>query len=607
MCFSVKKSKKGISLVVVIVTVMALIIFSSVIFTASARSLSMTGISTDSRQTYLKAKSAIQYAHMLVCEKAKANGSLTEFYVGPDGDSFKELPTSKLDGTKCYAQCKNVSGSQWKISALVKGKNSGKMQKLNYTFTLTFNGAVSPNTFLLAGARYDGRAQVINSGKTPDSFNVSTDAQSPYPMVFSKSAVECNSTVKTRVPEAYFINDGGLQFGADAGGAQWTLSSNFVYFKTKLTADATKNQHLILKNELRASIDSDNTDYQILQPDANDSSYVGIVCFGTDNAVQIAGASLPSIAAGYYYFKDPTDLLDPNSYTNGNLKRITNMAEIEDATPNIMVQTGNSQSSGGKFPTKTYVNNVTYLNSSTLTKGYPLVSSERDGGIGWTDGGKLQWDPDHITHNGQVGQDVYLNLCPNGLNELSNLKIPLTFTAHSITFEIENLSSGVFTAPLQHLTFKVDPLDTSNTTSVPGRLWLNVQDYNGSPWLKPCEETDGEKAETTLKPMSGNSALYAGDPADSSKRVILVLPHGLKIEDQSGMVLFDLKPQSINPSGANYLNPQDPSTYTYTVPYGSDLLKPDNWKKDIKKYVSTGGPVPGGASYTITDGKYTFS
>ena len=601
MCFSVKKSKRGISLVVVIVTVLALIIFSSIIFTASARSLSMTGISTDSRQTYLKAKSAIQYAHMLVCEKAKKNGSLTEFSVGPDGDSFQELPTScSPDGTKCYAQCKNVSGSQWKISALVKGKNSGKMQKLNYTFTLTFNVAISPNTFLLAGARYDGRAQVIDAGKTPNSFNVSTDAQSPYPMVFSASDVECTSTVRTRVPEAYFINDGGLQFGADAGGAQWTLSSNFVYFKTKITADASKTQHLFLENKLwaRTRIDPDNTDYQILHPDAYDSSYAGIVCFGTANQVQIGGTT-PNIAAGYYYFKNGTDLLNSDTYINGNLKRITNMAEIEDGTPDITVQMGSSQNNVGKFPTKTYVTNVNYLNSSTLSKGYPLVSSEHDGGIGWTYGGTLQWDPDHITHNGQVGKDVYLNLCPNGLNELSNLKIPLTFTAHSITFEIENLSSGVFTAPLQHLTFQVDPLDTSNTTSVPGRIWLNVQNYNGSPWLNPSEET-------VLKPTSSTSALYAGYPADSSKSVILVLPHGLKVVE-NGKLPFELSRQFTDPSKTNYVDPHDPSTYTYTVPCGTNLLDVDAMRAGIKKYVSTGAPVPGGASYTITDGKYTFS
>lgn len=591
-----KKSKKGLSLVVVIVSVTALIIFSSIIFTASARSLSMTGISTDSRQTYLKAKSAIQYTHMLVCEKAKKNGSLTEFSVGPDGDSFQELPTScSPDGTKCYAQCKNLSGSQWKISALVKGKNSGKMQKLNYTFTLTFNGAMSPNTFLLAGARYDGRAQVIDAGKTPNSFKVATDAQSPYPMIFSASDVECSSTVRTRVPEAYFINDGGLQFGADAGGAQWILSSNFVYFKSKITADASKNQHLFLENQLWASIDSDNTDYKL----ELNNNYDGIVCFGTDNAVQIAGGKSPSIAAGYYYFKNGMDLLKSDDYSNGNLKRITNMAEIEGGHPDITVQMGTSQNHGGKFPTKTYVNNVTYLNSSTLSKGYPLVSSERDGGIGWTDGGKLQSGA--IDGDPQPGKDVYLNLCQNGLDELRNFNslIPLNFTMHSITFEIENLSANVFTAPNQPFIFQVDPLDTSNTTSVPGWIWLNVQDYNGSPWLNPSEET-------VLKPASKTSALYAGYPADSSKSVILVLPHGLKVEDLSGNT-FELSRQFTDPSKIDYVDPHDPSTYTYTVPCGTNLLNPAAMKAGIKKYVSTGGPVPGGASYTITDGKYTFS
>lgn len=591
-----KKSKKGLSLVVVIVSVMALIIFSSIIFTASARSLSMTGISTDSRQTYLKAKSAIQYTHMLVCEKAKKNGSLTEFSVGPDGDSYKELPTScSPDGTKCYAQCKNVSGSQWKISALVKGKNSGKMQKLNYTFTLTFNGAMSPNTFLLAGAFFDNSAQVFNSNG--NLYNAPSPNSSPYPLVFKESETVCSGNVESRIPETYIMSDKCIRFTADD--ATWTLNTNFLYLRKKLTGTNSR-QHFCLKNDL---VQGNESDYQI-HFSGNNSDYHGIVCFGTDNAVQFASTNQTNIAAGYYYFKDGADLLNPEDYSNGKLKRITNMVDTLSAT----VQVG-GLSRDTTYATKAYQTNVNYLNSSTSSRGYPLVSSEDKGGIGWTSNGRLYGQivdsNPQVDKNGKAVKDVYLNLCKANLIDLNNRPFSdpkakaLTFTAHSINFQVAGPGSNVFTTPNQPFAFQVDPLDTSNTTSVPGRLWLNVQDYNGSPWLNPSEET-------VLKPASSTSALYAGYPADRSKSVILVLPHGLKVEDLSGNT-FELSRQFADPSKINYVDPQDPSTYTYTVPCGTNLLDVNAMKKGIKKYVSTGGPVPGGASYTITDGKYTFS
>ena len=591
-CNSVKKNKKGLSLVFVIVTVLALIIFSALVFTASIASLSMTGLSTDGRQTYLKAKSAIQYTRTLVCEKAK-NGNLVEFSVGPDGDSYKELTTSQdPNGTSCYTLCKNMGGSQWKIFALVKNRNSGKMQKLNYTFTLNNSGALCPDSFLLAGSRFDNNAQVINANG--NSFNISSPTQSPYPLVLNASNMVCGSTVTSRAPEAYFIGDGGIQFSANPG-AQWTLSTNFLYIRTKLTAGASLNQKFILEND--GGDGSSNSDYQIHL----NNGYDGIVCFGADNAVQLGGTT-QNIPAGYYYFKNGTDLLDPGTYTdlqNGLLKKITNIAEIENGTPSATVRVGGSSNSI-PYATKAYMTNIDYLNSSRKPTGNQIVSSERDGGIGWTAEGKLQSDV--IGGNPQADKDVYLNLCQNGLNELQNLHIPLTFTAHSIGFQVTPSSaSPVFTVPGQSFIFQVD----SSDSSAPGWLWLNVQDYNGSPWLKPWKDTDVSTV-TTLKATPGSSFIV-GYPADSSKSVILVLPHGLRVVDQNGNTSYELPQQTTNPSGDNYYNPQDPSTYTYTVPSGTNLLDSNDVGPKIRKYIPTSTPIPGGNSYTITDGRYTFT
>ena len=80
-----KRSKKGISLVFVIVVVMALMILSAMLFSAASHSLSMTGQSTDGRQAYLTAKSAVEYAKTTAYDLAAAD-RLAAFAVGHDAD-----------------------------------------------------------------------------------------------------------------------------------------------------------------------------------------------------------------------------------------------------------------------------------------------------------------------------------------------------------------------------------------------------------------------------------------------------------------------------------------------------------------------------------------
>lgn len=603
-CNSVKKNKKGLSLVVVIVTVLALIIFSAMVFTASIASLSMTGLSTDGRQTYLKAKSAIQYTRTLVCEKAK-RGALTEFSVGPDGDSYKELSTSNTpDGTGCYTQCKNMGGSQWKIFALVKNRNSGKMQKLNYTFTLNNSGILCPDSFLLAGSRFDGdHGAYLNSNG--NSFDLSSDTKCPYPMALTN--IVCKSTVTTGAPEVYITGDGGLQFDKNASGAYWTIDTNFLYIRTKLTATDSGQQFILQNWAYNGAKRSTESDYHI---DLN-NGYDGIVCFGTANAVTVVGGTTPTNAAGYYYFKNGANLLKSDDYTNGMLKRVANMSEIENGNPYATVRVGGSTNTV-KYATKTYMKNVDYLNNSRKSTDNKIVSSESNGGIGWTDSGQLQIQNNAFAGAPQPGKDVYLNLDHNGITNLNNLLAPVTFTAHSLAFQVTPQTtpfsmSPVFTVPGQSFTFQVDSSDPSSTKSAPGWLWLNVQNYMGSPWAEPFDKSDSaeQAAETTLKPTSTNSAFIVNTP--SGKDVILVLPHGLKVEDQSGNSQYELLRNFADPTAKNYVDPQDPSTYTYSVPSGTDLLTLTDKTANIQKYVPTSTPIPGGNSYTITDGKYTFT
>ncbi len=111
-----KRNKKGISLAIVIVVVMALMIFSAMLFSAASHSLSMTGESTDGRQAYLTAKSAIEFSKTTAFNLAKAD-NLKPFAVtiGADGSFAQDAGVSpdsvaglNLDGTKDCAKCWNT-------------------------------------------------------------------------------------------------------------------------------------------------------------------------------------------------------------------------------------------------------------------------------------------------------------------------------------------------------------------------------------------------------------------------------------------------------------------------------------------------------------------
>ncbi len=552
------------------------------LFTASASTLSRTAQSTDSRQTYMTARSIVEYMRMKAFEKAKTPG-LSEFAGGPDGKGyFKETawPVSgKPDGKSCYAVCSG-SGSEWEIQAKVKYRNSEKYQTMNYKFTLSGAAPVSVlDGYFLAGARYNGGdGQFLNANSDDGTFNQLAGTYCPYPVVFNCNAEIVKGTAASSAPEMYFVNTLGIK----AYGSVATLDSNFVYFKREVTSDASGQGLKLRNNSSKLSLA------------AAYAGYNGIARFDSSTPVQ-GGTRLPE-GAGYYLFKNDTDLLDSSSYTNGNLQYIPG----GDITSNSVL------APSSELKTSEFSNNIDYLNNYDATAASSkIVSSETDGGIGWTDGGKL--NESNINSTQCRNQDVHLNLCQNGLGEMQNQKTPLTFAAHSINFQAADSAGSVdFTMPNTAFTF-----DIANTsTSSAGALWLNFQPYNGYVWEQPWGLTydasgkvtgmQNETTKITVPSGSTGAHFYVGEN-DPSKYVYLILPHGLVIDNQTTGYKFTL-PIPDGSDGGKKFDPHDTGTCVYQLPSGTDILNDTNLMADMKRVTVSGG---GGGGFSFTNERFT--
>lgn len=213
-----RKSKKGVTLVFVIVVVLALLIFSAVIFSASAHSLDLTGKSVDDRQTYLTAKSAIEYARTIVYQQAKS-GSLKDFAVKPgeNGNQFAaetgSVTSDQFDGVHVYAACTSTGGNV-KISAKVRDKNSDRYQKLSYTFTINWNSTLGlpASDFFACGVKY-GSQQVFNCGFWPQMRYQGQTTTSIYPVVenLPLAGQPGGGTVLVTAPEILLMGDSNMQ------------------------------------------------------------------------------------------------------------------------------------------------------------------------------------------------------------------------------------------------------------------------------------------------------------------------------------------------------------------------------------------------------------
>lgn len=547
-----KRSKKGISLAFVIVVVMALMIFSAMLFSAASHSMSMTGESTDGRQAYLTAKSAIEYAKSEAYDQAKA-GELKPFAVSQDvSGAFTDIPNidtnlgiyKNLNGTTNYATCTNPGGDgvNWKITAKVKYKNSAQYRQLAYDFKLQYGedtlGAV--NSYAAAGWRY-GNNTILNSD---NSFSGSPNI--PYPFVSSKT-VPITSQYPA-APEMYFLNaENSFSASRNGGTFSCSLDSNLIFFNGPITGgstDAKNNQQ---------NLTLQNSRYNRLSL----NGHAGIVWFH-NASISDYGITL-KISDGAYYFNSGFNLFDSSILSSD--KQFLPSVPTEDFQKNPSLKAMN-------LPAK-----VSYYEANAGK----IKSSEKDGGVGWTDTGKLSTNP-----SDQTGNDVFLYTTKDMYNaDLQNFHSSVIYKARSIAMQYMGTQDNPFTVPGQTITFQT------------GTFWFNAQSTDGY----PADDTN-VKDIPAIKGVNTDSHFIVKSPDDSHSPVKLILPHGLVVKDSTGGTVFQFDSRAQTDYNAN-----DSSTFTFTVPSGTDLLS----LSKLTRIPAGSGGSGGSGTFTITPGKYTGS
>jgi hypothetical protein len=555
-----KQSKKGISLAFVIVVVMALMIFSAMLFSAASHSLSMTGTSTEGRQAYLTAKSAIEYAKTLAYDKAKSGGKLVPFSVGHDADgNYAELAAATApNGTDCYAECTNPGGDgkNWKILAKVKYQNSGQYRQLVYTFALHYagsSGLATVNSYVNAGPRRMDTV-IVN----PD--HRFSGQNSIYPAAFETTITTASQSFAA--PEMYFLNSGvSLQMEEDSS-VTFTLNSNIIFFNGSIKGNSTRMQN-------KESLILTNTAYNKLHLS---NGYDGIVWFH-NTIISNYGKTL-KINDGAYYFKSGvTDLFDIDALKSGNttlklvpaedFKNIDNLRKM-----NIKEKVAYYQAGEGKVKSS---------------------EAEETGGAGWTAEGKFKRF-DSANPPSQAGNDVYIytqqdRYNGNGFNDIT---APETYIASGIAMQYMGTQDQPFTIPKTTITFQTDA------------FWLNGQSRDGY----PADDNNDDDMPAIQGASSASRFLVRS--LNGSSDVTLILPHGLVVKDVNGNVIYKFDPRR----QAGY-DENDSSTFTFTVPSGTDLLSLRNSAGDDAKDAGQLTAVPAGSSgsggFTISGGKYADS
>ena len=514
------KGKKGVSLAYVIVAAMVLLIFSGVLVSAAVRDVNLTSVSTQSRQAYLTVKSAVEYAEGEAYREYEA-GTLSAFSVAPNGntDPFKRVETADPDGETVYAKCTVGDDGLVTVSGKV-AYDSGRYRSLGCTFQLTEkegsgSGIGAINSYVAAGQRYGNSGQFLNGDY---SFN---GRASRFPAVFQEKISTSNQPFAA--PEMYFLESGeSLLF---KGGGSWrtTLTSDVFYFAGDIRSE------------------SDNTNASVILSTYNNEKN-GVLWFGEDTEIQTPSRTV-TLSAGAYYFKDGTNLLDARLES-----RLTKIPD-DDFTKDK--------------PLRNLSEKVAYYEENTGR----IASSEKDGGIGWTDAGRLL--------NGapapEPDQDIFLYADKSVYFERwRNQNSPQTFEARSIVLYYNGESDTPFTIPNTAVTFQADT------------LWLNAQSEDGSP-----EDDTGDDDVFAVKQAFATSRFYLKS-TDEKTSVTVYLPHGLIVKNAAGKTLYTVF------KGA------------YSVESGTDLFQsnPDAFTP-ISWETGSGGSGEGGA--TVSDLVYTDS
>lgn len=222
-----KKNKKGVSLVYVILASAVLMIISGALAASASNNINLTARSTEGRQSYITARSAMEYAKGVVNEqiqeaqeKLDKNSTLHpadlinksdafhEFFVKPNDSVAAKLQQvntagATLDGTHYYAQCEitNPDNTKYNYTAAISVMvmyNNHFSKVLNFTKSFSLKYTVPPDTppvtppdtppvtppvtptpadvkgipFLVLGGRYGYKSLIDSNGGTDEpSFN----------------------------------------------------------------------------------------------------------------------------------------------------------------------------------------------------------------------------------------------------------------------------------------------------------------------------------------------------------------------------------------------------------------------------------------------------
>lgn len=570
-----KTNKKGVSLAFVIVVVLALVIFSSLLFSAAARSLSMTGESTEGREAYLRAKSAIEYAKTEVYSMAK-NNRLAAFSVGPDGDSFRQIADRAADGTACLAECKPGSdGKTWTVTAKVKYRNSAQFRLLSYSFAFQNNPSV--NGFVASGGAIGG-SQYISNGQ-------SNDQAQCYP-IFVSEHVYSNSGFTA--PEMYFTGGYQLKGGGDVTD---NLTSNLIYLSGRINSDpggqnATVSLHLCgIKDKAASSIQQKR-------------GYTGIVWFHGASFQPRNSSAFASIPDGAYYFRDGANLFSEatlaNLFDRNTLKGLFGDAQNADGTLQPVPQEDLQPSSGLTLGGKSLAGYA--ASAAYITDNAGRVKDGTSGDVNWMSQTKFKTSYGNnggVFHAGDADVSIYTD--GGYKDDWQNCTSSLSYCARRIQLLKVDSSSLTFQIPNTSVTFQT------------GSFWFCEQSSPSYPWAAPPAGLPTD-APTTV-PLSsvpidapkitatGTSSHLILKSADDSD-VTLIFPRGLDIQPYGNSMTLWLPP------GTYTLKSQKSDTSGTS---GTDLFGLlTGWKTSLKP-VSVGahGADAGPGGFTITPGKYS--
>lgn len=347
-------------------------------------------------------------------------------------------------------------------------------------------------------------------------------------------------------PEMYFLNK-GTSFQMQGGGTfSCTLDSNVIYFNGAVRSGGNAPDSV-------QNLKLENSKFDTLNLH---NGFAGIVWF-YNTTIYYKDRSY-RVEDGPYYFRAGTDLFDFGSFQ-------TNLVQVGD----------------GDFDSVPALKAIRLKQKIAYyqTNNGKIQSSEGEGGVGWTSQGKMNSNPAP-----QPESDVFIYTDKNTYHGDWQKGFTATYAARNISLFYLGEQDSPFTVP-----------QNGSVTFQAATFWLNGQSEDGS----PTDDRDDDDV-PTLKASSGSHFILASPDGSDMK---LLLPHGLVVEGNNGTYRIDTK------SFPGY-NPNDPSTFAFTVKSGTDLfsLRTSTFQNSIRQITGVSGGGSGGTGgFTVSGGVYSKS